>query len=836
MRKMLRALKRPFAALPLAFLFVAIAHPGMADVVTVRSGEHPGFSRLVLDLGSIPEWSLDGSGTSRRIDLIDRGVEFDTSGVFRRIGRGRIAGLDTGPGWLDLRLNCNCVVSADTLPGGRLVIDVVGAPRPVTRTASAAYSERNTNTGAGFAEPLVLSETLDADDAASPTGLAESSVASGNAVDDRFDRYWTPPPNLALSPELQNPFARELTRDHQLNRPTPGALPNLDADPGLNGLRDALDLLPLNAPGRPAPQSDRTDARRGPLPGGLPPFDELNRIGEASAALTNALERAAEQGLIDLPERAEEAVEPLPGHRRRLPLPLPLDEGSSLRVSTSLDRDLARLAGVLSDQAAGSGCLAGYDLDVGSWGTGDDPFFELGNARARIVGEFDLPDQGAALGLARSYIYLAFGAEARASLEAFDIPENGERAVLEFLASVADGEERDTDDPAARLLGCPNRAALWALLAVNPPPKQAEISKSNIVFSFSDLPLHLRRHFGPTLVDRFLSLDDPDTAREIWNAVDRAPGDHGESFVLASADLDLATGAQGSAEAGYRTLEAGSPLNAPKAVVRLLNTRLNRGATIDPGIVESAAALAFENRGTPLARDLKIAELNGRISLGQWDLTRNEIPRAQFAGALTEEDALELTLSLHGAIARRGSTRQVIRYGLEADARLPVNDAADPVRRALASRLLDLGLPTLSEGLLGQVTELSQADRVLFARADLALGLPEAAIGHLAAVEGPAGARLRGEALAQLGRLRAAAQAYLAAGDLDASQQTYLRAGEWRDAAGPVGQAAEEVIEDPPMGDDPGQLANKRHLIEVASGLRGDVARLLDATAETATN
>ena len=47
--------------------------------------------------------------------------------------------------------------------------------------------------------------------------------------------------------------------------------------------------------------------------------------------------------------------------------------------------------------------------------------------------------------------------------------------------------------------------------------------------------------------------------------------------------------------------------------MRRLPPRLAPGAALDRRLVESAGAPAYENRGTSLARELKIAELRGRM-------------------------------------------------------------------------------------------------------------------------------------------------------------------------------------------------------------------------------
>ena len=108
--------------------FLALALSGLAQIaaaqtVPVRSGEHAGFSRLVLDIGAERDWRLEGEGESRRLVLDPPVAGFATDGVFELIPRDRLAGLVAGEG-LELRLACPCPVEATRYQARYLVIDI----------------------------------------------------------------------------------------------------------------------------------------------------------------------------------------------------------------------------------------------------------------------------------------------------------------------------------------------------------------------------------------------------------------------------------------------------------------------------------------------------------------------------------------------------------------------------------------------------------------------------------------------------------------------------------------------------------------------------------------
>lgn len=789
----------------LAMLVVSgLAPMGLhAETLIVRSGEHPGFSRLVIDFGVVPRWRLSAEGSTRRFDFAGPSVTLETDEVFERIGRSRIRSVRGRANGLDVELGCDCVATAYGLPGGRFVIDV-------------AAPETDVGENTATARPRVLSQSLDTSDfAPDVTWTLPSASLSEQTLDLTGAIAAGARPRQFADHELRRrPPAKPLIRSHRTPLPA-----RQDTAPRLTGVR-----APTQQGGR-----DTRDTPDAPLP----EFSALEDLGQRTAAadaLTEALNRAAEQGLVELETsggRATANASAVDGFRSQgdTPLPLPVGEQPSLRISTSIDRDFAAVARTLSDNA-GSDCLADYDLDVAAWGDPTDPMAGLSGLRAGILGEFDRPDPDAAKALARRYIYLSFGAEARAVLSAFRLNDN-EAAILNFLAEIADGRTRAPQDQVTALLNCPGPAALWALLSVDAPPSTSEVATPEITGAFSDLPLHLRRHFGPALVERFLDLGNPDAARTVWEAVDRAAGHHGERFTLATAELAKAEGDVETAEATYGSLEDGSPENAPRAVLRLLTSRLSRGAAIDRSLVESAAALAYENRGTPLARELKVAELRGRIALDDWDTVFDELPRGRFAGALTVEDAERLVAQLYSAMAARANTEAFLARAAEAERRLTISVLSDPARRALADRLLDLGLPDRADSLLGGISKPEPADRLRTARARLISGQFAASLDVLRGLDAPEANDLRAKALLGLGRFEAASRAFMSAGDDENARRAAARGGLWALAPEPVQSAADPLVEreDPQLPDEP--LARNRSLIADAALLREDISALL---------
>ena len=103
-----------------------VSGPAFAETVRVRSGEHPGFTRLVFEFSEPTEWAFDREDERGRIDIVRPGVTFDFSAVFDKIDRGRIAGVGSpvGSDRIDLSVACDCAVDVFELRPGLLVVDV----------------------------------------------------------------------------------------------------------------------------------------------------------------------------------------------------------------------------------------------------------------------------------------------------------------------------------------------------------------------------------------------------------------------------------------------------------------------------------------------------------------------------------------------------------------------------------------------------------------------------------------------------------------------------------------------------------------------------------------
>lgn len=116
-------------ALALAALAALAAGACLAEPVRVRSGEHEGFTRLVLSLEAGQSWSLERDDVDYLVTL--NGADgFDLEEVFSIIPQTRLAGVSGSKEQLRLTLACNCSATAfetkSSTGNDALVIDISG--------------------------------------------------------------------------------------------------------------------------------------------------------------------------------------------------------------------------------------------------------------------------------------------------------------------------------------------------------------------------------------------------------------------------------------------------------------------------------------------------------------------------------------------------------------------------------------------------------------------------------------------------------------------------------------------------------------------------------------
>ena len=135
-------------AAPLAAALLAAAPAVGAEGGAIRGGEHAGFTRIVLEIESTTEWSLETASDRATIRFPGRSLAFDTREVFERIPRTRIRAVSVRGGEagseIAVDLGCDCRVSTAFVGARWLALDVAdrGAPRTAPAESAETPEER----------------------------------------------------------------------------------------------------------------------------------------------------------------------------------------------------------------------------------------------------------------------------------------------------------------------------------------------------------------------------------------------------------------------------------------------------------------------------------------------------------------------------------------------------------------------------------------------------------------------------------------------------------------------------------------------------------------------
>lgn len=717
------------------FLLIAIALlaalPLSAQTVSLRSGEHPTFSRLVFEFGTLPDWSLGRTDTGFAL-ITDREEAVDLSRVFDRMPPTRLLAIraENGAPRVELQIGCDCHVEAFEHRGANLVLDIHDGPAPPQNAFDAPLPEK---------VALVLAKNAPNPAPSAPPEGEATATFRRPAQSDPVTR--SAPPHRPILPGQEAPAVSE----HW----------------AVEAYRDALLRGAAGAQGPSAPLQTRSLT-----PMTLQQID--TRKNTQAGVTTHALQtlsRAVGQGLVDPGAVGPQATD----------LSALASHGGNLDISTAIDRANSGFVPTVSALRGGL-CLSGSRIDVAGWGSHDTPHTALAEARSALIGEFDVVDQDAVRRLGRLYIQMGFGAEARAVLQAFPSGDE-ETALLLTLAALVDLDAPAEPALLANQIECDTEAALWAALAA--PFTAADIARSRqvILATFSALPAHLRHHLGPTLVERLVEAGDTDAASSVLGAI-RRDGRAGDArTAMAVAALAKASGREEPGPPPESV--AGDTALLAETVLRRLADGNASGAL--PGDADMALLpiLAFELRGSDTARALREAEIDGYRRRGEIPSALGALSHAHATGAIDRDTAERHFRAIALAAAGSMNDASLVVFAKTAHERLGTGPVSAEARYALADRLVALGFAGTAEIMVADLPDQSLESRLRRARIDLLRNAPEDALAELEGLNGAIADDLRARAFTALARNGDAAESWAAAGAPEAARTAWQRAGDW---------------------------------------------------------
>ncbi|SOC06838.1 hypothetical protein [Rhodobacter maris] len=716
---------------------LALASPGVAQQIDVRSGEHDGFSRLVFMFPPGTGWRTERVEGGYRLET-ETPRRFDLANVFRLIPKDRIRAVSADLDERSVFIETGPEVHLESfqLPIGAVVIDI-------------ADGADTTPIAAAGMQP-------------GPVPPARSYRPEPNQ--GYLDLYWAGRP-AAPQPGPPPGDAGEGITAEVAPKPAPPPEPSPEftrlvaPDPRIN----AAELALIDQLGRAASQGLITMQ----MPADAPAH-EATHDGPAPTA-----ELAAEHA-PDTSHAAATQGGDATGH----PSAAPKEEGLALQSETVIDRDMAALFDASRLTELGHSCPSDRGYDLQSWLSEAPPAQQISEARRDLLEEFDKPRAESLEHLAQIYIALGFGAEAHALYPAFglDTPPR-----IAALADLVEGNRPPPRPEFGAQISCNGKAALWALLALPEPPAKAMVNFGAVVRAYAALPGDIRNLIGPQLSARLIEVGAPDVAATVRSMLARAPVNTATALDVIDAQIDLSAGKVATATERLDRVAKSGNETAAEALALSIETKLSEGVAIAQADVENASALALQLRGSPLGAQLTRAAILGEGSTGQFDAAFHALelwdtPEEDAVRERTRNDLVAMQAKLPD------DKRFIETFFRHRNAWSP-EQIAPEVQVALADRLARIGFWISARTVIAPETRGTPGGRLALARAALAGHDAAAAYSHLIGLDGENAAQLRGEALSLLGRHDSAEQAFAEAGDTTSQTEAAWRAGDWRHVA-----------------------------------------------------
>ncbi|WP_264211880.1 hypothetical protein [Leisingera thetidis] len=785
-----------------------------AQTIVTRSGEHRGFTRLVMRLPGGADWSLTQSGKTAIVNIDAPDAVFDTSRVFNLIPRTRLQSLaQNGPGQpLRLQLGCECTVTSYVQEDGYLVVDIrdggMPAPQPQFSAAGSILPLTTPASGTGYRFSFSQSAAADA-----RMALELAAAGAGQASRTQTAR-------LQVSNEAPNAGKASAPGQEQTN----------------------FTALPLDGGKLPALEAAEVGNAAPGLPetGILLNMEETERaavVNESEQRLLQQIGRAANQGLLSV------AADGLPGAEIAAGVdPLgrsdrPLNPLDHISVTSAIDRETGLMAALMDGNGEAEHCLPDQNVAIHFWGNESRFADQVGPLRSALVREFDDVNPASVYALARIYLYFGFGAEARSILTILPPEEQSTPnvALLQAMAMLMDGATLPVNHPFSGQQSCEGDSAFWGALADGVIKKSANTDA--VQQAFSRMPAHLRVHLGPRVSKMFAEAGNHHAAEAVLRAVGRTGVEEVPEINLAEAAIAELEGDTEKVAEELTSEVAERTGNAPEALIDLVALSVKERKALSPDVPDLIASYELESRETELGAELRQAQVASLALMGQFhdaflelnSLTERDGPNARTA-------ALEPLMLL---LAERADDVTFLQYSLVFSGRSTSAEAA-PVAAAVARRLLDLGFAEQAQELLNKLaleTE-NETRRVMMAEAALMLDKPHRALVELMGLESSEANRMRAEALWRNGEYGRAGEYLLAEEETNAAARGFwhsedlgaieaMAAG--NDAQfGAVASATTQISEtaQDPEGLTP--LAHARALVESSQGTRGGISDLLN--------
>ena len=671
----------------LAIVLGLLAGSVNAQQEPVRSGAHPGFTRLTVPVAPDQIWAMGRTEDGYAVRF-DAPLAPDLSRVFDRIDRNRLSGIAAEGNQIALSLGCECHATAFMYRDAYLVIDIRDGPAKPASPFEVALDPE-------------VAPTIAMADASNVSGTPRRMVlplAPGTAP--------IPVATIGLRADPPRPA------------PQPAKTP-AGRTPELMGLeRDVIDSLARAASQgllNLAPDVENESAAAIPHVEETPDHDAPQMPAEGHAAGN---------------DHAAPDTHPA-GHMSALGMP-------GLLAQTSLDALQAELDSARDATSGGGRCWPSQFTDL-TLPEDAAPDFgtRIGALRAAVTDDRDRPDMEAVTALARGFLSFGFGEEAIQSL-AIDGVTDRSRLALLAMAQVIDGLPQSRPDLAAQI-GCPGSTGLWALLADGTPEAAAKADSDQIVQQFKLLPEPVQTALAARLADLLRQGGRADMAELVLAPAQRMVSPPVE-VALAETELALHRGDVAAATETLADLAQDDSRMTPEALVQLVDLQLSQNTPVMPETLALLESMQFEFRGQPVVADLMRARVGAMAQAGQFGETLQLLPAAETLLQQAKAD------TLRSDVVRAVTAGADDMTFLDVAFRPLGREVAPDVQNAVAARLLDLGFPERASDVVSgpAIGSVMAERRYLRATAAMDMDDPETAAAQLAGVSTERAQRILG--------------------------------------------------------------------------------------------
>lgn len=506
--------------------------------------------------------------------------------------------------------------------------------------------------------------------------------------------------------------------------------------------------------------------------------------------IASNIARAASQGLLDpklqLNARDVERVKPKQDLEDASPGEAeigtaPADARTNIQIRSSLDAPRFG-AGKKGQTDNGYVCPDPDLVRIDEWG--DDRSFgsQIGPRRAEILQEFDRLNLGAAADLARAYLYFGFGIEARRVLEMDDalLRENPFLLIVSDILDTGSGQSGNMLLPYSE---CDSAFALWSVLAHEKVPASTAINVNAILLGFASLPVHLRELLGPVLSNRLLTYGDPEASASVMRIVNRTPDVPTADMTMADANIALQKDDFARAEQMLtRVLDTNSE-NSPRALIKIIDSRMERDLPVSVETAALAAAFAKEHRNSELGPDLRRVHVLARSRANQFGIAFGALSQLAERDDVSGQDTLRSQVLSH--LTQNADDVTFLYHALQ-QSQLERPIADNQIANAIAERILTIGFPELALQFLDESSDKEETvdRRLLQGKIALALGNPEGAENELAGLGGPMVDVLKADVRMTIGDYVQAGRIYDMSGETQKAVQAAWLSENWSRLSG----------------------------------------------------